>query len=52
MNDPWTWTKVVWGWTMGAMGGLAGGGQRGKIGATIIEKELKFFKKSMNRKKS
>ena len=27
MNDPWTWTSV-WGFTVGAGGGLSGGGQR------------------------
>ena len=30
MNDPWTWTTVVWGGTVGARGGLGGGGQKGK----------------------
>ena len=27
MNDPWAWT-MVWGLTVGAGGGLGGGGQR------------------------
>ena len=37
-NDPRTWT-TVWGWTMGVRrgGSLDRGGQRGKIGTTIIE---------------
>ena len=29
MNDPWTWT-TVWGLTVGAGGGIRGGGQRWK----------------------
>ena len=29
MNDPWPWT-TVWGLSVGDVGGLAGGEQRGK----------------------
>ena len=29
MNDPWAWT-TVWGLTVGAGGGIRGGGQRWK----------------------
>ena len=29
MNDPQTWT-MVWGWPVGAGGGLGGGGQKGR----------------------
>ena len=36
MNDPWTGT-AVWGLTVGVGGGVGGGGQRGKIGTTVIE---------------
>ena len=36
MNDAWTWTKER-GLTLGKRGGLGGGGQRGKIGTTVIE---------------
>ena len=36
MKDPWTWT-TGWGWTVGAGVGRNGGGQRGKIGTTVIE---------------
>ena len=36
MNDPQTWT-TVWEMTVGVGGGMDGGGQRGKIGTTVIE---------------
>ena len=36
MNDSWTWT-TVWGLTVGVVGGRGRGGQRGKIGTTVIE---------------
>ena len=36
MNGPRTWT-TVWGMTLGAGGGLGEGGQRGKIGTTVME---------------
>ena len=39
MNDPWTWTRV-WGWTVGARGGLSREGHRGEIGTTVIEKQF------------
>ena len=39
MNDPWTWT-TVWGLTVGTGGRLGRRGQRGKIGATVIEKTI------------
>ena len=29
MNDPWAWT-TLWGWTVGAGGGLEEGGQKEK----------------------
>ena len=37
MNDPQTWT-AVWGLTVGAGGGMGGGGQRGKIGDNCNKK--------------
>ena len=36
MNDPRKWT-TVWELTVGARGGMGRGGQKGKIGITVVE---------------
>ena len=42
MNDQWTWT-TVWRWTVGAGGGMDGGGQRGKNWENRINKNNKII---------
>ena len=47
MNDPWTWT-TVWELTVGAGGGLGGGGQSKKNWETVIEWQYKMILQKSN----